>query len=133
MGHVTWGLDAALALIDAPDILRALLAKRLAAAGVDVAVVSPKVPSTVTADLGKVSFDAANGVGSIYSPKVTMNAGEVIFDDFAVSTSKGFIGYGPNGASELVGPLKKLLKHTRPQGARQLPLKVIARQRKVQH
>lgn len=39
-------------------------------------------------DLGKVSFDAANGVETIYSPKVTMNAGEVIFDDFAVSTSK---------------------------------------------
>lgn len=46
-------------------------------------------------DLGKVSFDAANGVGTIYSPKVTMKAGEVIFDDFAVGASKGFMGYGP--------------------------------------
>lgn len=58
-------------------------------------------------DLGKAPFDAANGVGTIYSPKVTMNAGEVIFADFAVGTSKGFMGYGPDGASELVGPLKK--------------------------
>ena len=73
------------------EALRALLAKRLAAAGVDVAVVSPKVPSTVAADLGKISFDAANGVGSIYSPQVTMNAGEVIFDDFAVGASKGLL------------------------------------------
>lgn len=57
-------------------------------------------------DLGKVSFDAANGVGTIYFPKVTMNAGEVIFDDFAVGTSKGFMGYGPDGGSELVAALK---------------------------
>ncbi|MDR2307115.1 MAG: filamentous hemagglutinin N-terminal domain-containing protein [Paucimonas sp.] len=74
-------------------------------------------------DLGKVSFDAANGVGTIYSPKVTMNAGEVIFDDFAVGTSKGFIGYGPDGASELVGPLKKLLEYTQSQGAKTVTLK----------
>jgi filamentous hemagglutinin len=43
----------------------------------------------------------------MYFPKVTMNAGEVIFDDFTVGTSKGFIGNGPGGAAELVGPLKK--------------------------
>ncbi|OAI92690.1 hemagglutinin repeat-containing protein [Pseudomonas putida] len=74
-------------------------------------------------DLGKVSFNAANGVGTIYSPKVTMSAGEVVFDDFAVGTSKGFIGYGPDGASELVGPLKKLLEYTQSQGAKTVTLK----------
>lgn len=41
-----------------------------------------------------------------------MNSGEVMFDDFAVGTSKGFIGNGPNGAAELVGPLKKLVQYT---------------------
>ncbi|WP_294738395.1 hypothetical protein [uncultured Pseudomonas sp.] len=74
-------------------------------------------------DLGNVSFDAANGVGTIYSPKVTMNAGEAIFDDFAVGTSKGFFGFGPDGASELVGPLKKLLEYTQSQGAKTVTLK----------
>ncbi|NWA29171.1 hemagglutinin repeat-containing protein [Pseudomonas gingeri] len=82
-----------------------------------------KATLPVATDLGKVSFDAANGVGTIYSPKVTMNAGEVIFDDFAVGTSKGFIGYGPDGASELVGPLKKLLEYTQSQGAKTVTLK----------
>ncbi|WP_269835569.1 hypothetical protein [Pseudomonas sp. MF7453] len=82
-----------------------------------------KTTLPVATDLGKVSFDAANGVGTIYSPKVTMNAGEVIFDDFAVGTSKGFIGYGPDGASELVGPLKKLLEYTQSQGAKTVTLK----------
>ncbi|SDS84781.1 filamentous hemagglutinin [Pseudomonas asplenii] len=82
-----------------------------------------KATLPVETDLGKVSFDAANGVGTIYSPKVTMNAGEVIFDDFAIGTSKGFIGYGPDGASELVGPLKKLLEYTQSQGAKTVTLK----------
>ncbi|WP_041475785.1 two-partner secretion domain-containing protein [Pseudomonas ogarae] len=79
-------------------------------------------PSVVT-DLGKVSFDAANGVGTIYSPKVTMSAGEVMFDDFAVGTSKGFIGYGPDGAAELVGPLKNLLEYTKSQGGTTVTLR----------
>ncbi|MDO7895295.1 two-partner secretion domain-containing protein [Pseudomonas citrulli] len=79
-------------------------------------------PSVVT-DLGKVSFDAANGVGTIYSPKVTLSAGEVIFDDFAVGTSKGFMGYGPDGAAELVGPLKKLLEYSRSQGGTTVTLR----------
>lgn len=69
-------------------------------------------------DLGKISFDAANGVGTIYSPKVTLKAGEVIFDDFAVGTSKGFIGHGSDGAAELVGPLKELLAYTQAKGGR---------------
>ncbi|MCM2459704.1 filamentous hemagglutinin N-terminal domain-containing protein [Pseudomonas sp. CG7] len=79
-------------------------------------------PSVVT-DLGKVSFDAANGVGTIYSPKVTVSAGEVMFDDFAVGTSKGFIGYGSDGAAELVGPLKKLLEYTKSQGGTTVTLR----------
>jgi filamentous hemagglutinin len=85
--------------------------------------IGAKATLPVATDLGKVSFDAANGVGTIYSPKVTMKAGEVIFDDFAVGTSKGFMGYGPDGASELVGPLKKLLEYTQSQGAKTVTLK----------
>ncbi len=86
-------------------------------------MVGEKATLPVATDLGKVSFDAANGVGTIYSPKVTKNAGEVIFDDFAVGTSKGFIGYGPDGASELVGPLKRLLGYTQAQGGKTVTLK----------
>ncbi|MBV4531207.1 hypothetical protein HU719_007300 [Pseudomonas sp. SWRI107] len=55
MGHVTWDLDAALALTGAPAILRALLAKRLAAAGVDVTVaieVSGRVQSRINLRTG---------------------------------------------------------------------------------
>jgi filamentous hemagglutinin len=77
----------------------------------------------VATDLGRVSFDAANGIGTIYSPKVTMNAGEAIFDDFAVDASKDFFGFGPDGAYELVGPLKKLLEYTQSQGAKTATLK----------
>ncbi|WP_156315968.1 hypothetical protein [Pseudomonas sp. Pf153] len=73
--------------------------------------------------LGEVSFDAANGVGTIYSPKVTINAGEVVFDDFAIGTSKGFIGYGPDGAAELVGPLKKLIEYMQAQGGKTVTLR----------
>ncbi|MBC3421761.1 hypothetical protein [Pseudomonas sp. RW3S2] len=74
-------------------------------------------------DLGKISFDAANGVGTIYSPKVTLKAGEVIFDDFAVGTSKGFIGHGSDGAAELVGPLKELLAYTQAKGGETVTLR----------
>ncbi|MEZ0196954.1 hypothetical protein Q1Z72_25830 [Pseudomonas qingdaonensis] len=59
----------------------------------------------------------------MYFPKVTMNAGEVIFDDFTVGASKGFIGNGPGGAAELVGPLKKLLQHTQSQGGKTVTIK----------
>jgi filamentous hemagglutinin len=74
-------------------------------------------------DLGKASFDAANGVGTIYSPKVTLNNREIVFDEFAVGTSKGFIGVGPDGASELVGPLKKMLSYAQSHGAETITLK----------
>lgn len=74
-------------------------------------------------DLGKASFDAANGVGTIYSPKVTLNNREIVFDEFAVGTSKGFIGVGPDGASELVGPLKKKLSYAQSHGAETITLK----------
>lgn len=30
-----------------------------------------------------MSFDAANGVGAIYSPRVTMSGSEITFDEFA--------------------------------------------------
>lgn len=59
----------------------------------------------------------------MYFPKVTMNAGEVIFDDFTVGTSKGFIGNGPGGAAELVGPLKKLLQYIQSQGGKTVTIK----------
>jgi filamentous hemagglutinin len=70
----------------------------------------------VPVDLGKVTFYAANDVGSIYAPKVSMIGTNVIFDDLAIGTSKGFMGYGPDGAAELVGPLKKLLEYTQSKG-----------------
>lgn len=54
---------------------------------------------------------------------MTISAGEVIFDDFAVGTSRGFIGYGPSGAAELVGPPKKLLEYTQSQGGRTITFK----------
>ncbi|MEN1613781.1 hypothetical protein AAIH27_34070, partial [Pseudomonas aeruginosa] len=59
-------------------------------------------PKEIPKDLGKVSFDASNGVGTIYSPRVTLNSGEIIFDGFSVGTSKGLIGVGADGAAELV-------------------------------
>ncbi|WP_156338070.1 hypothetical protein, partial [Pseudomonas sp. MIACH] len=74
-------------------------------------------------DLGKASFDAANGVGTIYSPKVTLNNNEIIFDEFAVGTSKGFFGVGADGAAELVGPLKKMLAYSQSQGAKTITLR----------
>lgn len=80
-------------------------------------------PKEVTKDLGKVSFDAANNVGTIYSPKVGLKGGEIIFDDFSVGTSKGFIGVGSEGAAELVGPLKQMLKYAQAQGAKTVTLR----------
>ncbi|HFH2991312.1 TPA: hypothetical protein ACGJSM_006443, partial [Pseudomonas aeruginosa] len=74
-------------------------------------------------DLGKVSFDASNGVGTIYSPRVTLNSGEIIFDGFSVGTSKGLIGVGADGAAELVGPLRKMLSYSQSQGAQTITLK----------
>ncbi|WP_148558653.1 MULTISPECIES: hypothetical protein [Pseudomonas] len=52
-----------------------------------------------------------------------MSAGEVIFDDFAVGTSRIFIGYGPSGGAKLVGPLKKLLEYTQSQGGKTITFK----------
>ena len=73
-------------------------------------------------ELGKVSFDAANGVGTIYSPRVTMSGSEITFDEFAIGTSKGFIGVGADGAAELAGPLKKMLAYAQSQGAGKITL-----------
>ncbi|MBP5101171.1 hypothetical protein, partial [Pseudomonas protegens] len=67
-------------------------------------------------NLGSASFDAANGIGTIYSPKVSLSNGEIIFNDFSVGTSKGYFGYGPDGAAELVGPLKQMLNYAQSQG-----------------
>ncbi|WP_238337670.1 hypothetical protein, partial [Pseudomonas sp. SWRI51] len=67
VGNVTWDLDAALALTGAPAILRALLAKRLAAAGVDVAVVSPKataiefLPKATRNSAGQIEANITQG------------------------------------------------------------------------
>lgn len=118
-------LLATLLPVPGGPLLGKLLGPLLERIGVKSAaeVVGAKATLPAATDLGKVSFDAANGIGTIYSPKVTMNAGEVIFDDFAVGTSKGFIGHGPDGASELVGPLKKLLEYTQSQGAKKVTLK----------
>jgi len=69
-----------------------------------------------------VSFDAANGVGTIYSPRVTMSGSEITFDEFAIGTSKGFIGVGADGAAELAGPLKKMLAYAQSQGAEKITL-----------
>ncbi|MGE8412843.1 MAG: hemagglutinin repeat-containing protein, partial [Pseudomonas sp.] len=74
-------------------------------------------------NLGSASFDAANGIGTIYSPKVRLSNGEIIFNDFSVGTSKGYFGYGPDGAAELVGPLKQMLNYAQSQGAERITLK----------
>ncbi|WP_339070907.1 hemagglutinin repeat-containing protein [Pseudomonas idahonensis] len=74
-------------------------------------------------NLGSASFDAANGIGTIYSPKVSLSNGEIIFNDFSVGTSKGYFGYGPDGAAELVGPLKQMLNYAQSQGAEKITLK----------
>lgn len=44
--------------------------------------------------MGSASFDAANGIGTIYSPKVSLSNGEIIFNDFSVGASKGCFAYG---------------------------------------
>ncbi|HHG8580957.1 TPA: DUF637 domain-containing protein, partial [Pseudomonas aeruginosa] len=92
----------------------------LAGAGKGVVTDGPK---EIPKDLGKVSFDASNGVGTIYSPRVTLNSGEIIFDGFSVGTSKGLIGVGADGAAELVGPLRKMLSYSQSQGAQTITLK----------
>ncbi|CAI8812310.1 hypothetical protein EMIT0347P_20358 [Pseudomonas sp. IT-347P] len=74
----------------------------------------------IPVDLGKVNFYAANDIGSIYSPKVSMIGTDVIFDDLAIGTSKGFLGVGPDGAAELVGPLKKMLEYTQSKGGQNI-------------
>lgn len=60
VGNVTWDLDAALALTGAPAILRALLAKRLAAAGVDVTV-AIEVPGRVQSRINLRAGDKKSG------------------------------------------------------------------------
>ena len=59
----------------------------------------------------------------IYSPKVSLSSSEIIFDDFSVGTSKGFIGMGNSGAAELVGPLKQMLSYAQTQGAQTITLR----------
>jgi filamentous hemagglutinin len=54
---------------------------------------------------------------------VTLNSTEIIFNDFSVGTSKGFIGVGADGAAELVGPLKKLVEYSQAQGAKTVTFK----------
>lgn len=44
----------------------------------------------------------------------------MIFDDLAIGTSKGFLGVGPDGAAELVGPLKKMLEYTQSKGGQNI-------------
>ncbi|CAN7552510.1 DUF637 domain-containing protein [Pseudomonas sp. LjRoot263] len=85
--------------------------------------VGADVVQAVIKDLGRVSFNAANDVGTLYSPKVTLNSTEIIFNDFSVGTSKGFIGVGADGAAELVGPLKKLVEYSQAQGAKTVTFK----------
>lgn len=73
ISDVTWDLDAALALVGAPAILRALLAKRLAAAGVDVAVVI-HVPGRVQSRINLMAGDKKPGwehvVSRHFNPEV---------------------------------------------------------------
>ncbi|MBU3059590.1 hypothetical protein [Pseudomonas indica] len=61
--------------------------------------------------------------GQFIPPKVGLKGNEIIFDDFSVGTSKGFIGVGSEGAAELVGPLKQMLKYAQSQGAKTVTLK----------
>lgn len=77
----------------------------------------------ISKNLGFASFDAANGIGIIYSPKVSLNNGEIVFNDFSVGTSEGDFGYWPAGAAELVGPLKQMFNDAQSQGAEKINLK----------
>lgn len=47
---------------------------------------------------------------------------EVAFHELAIGTSLGYIGYGPEGAAELVGPLKFLLAYAQSHGAKTIML-----------
>ncbi|OAE10409.1 hypothetical protein AZH11_27125 [Pseudomonas simiae] len=51
-----------------------------------------------------------------------MSGSEITFDEFAIGTSKGFIGVGADGAAELAGPLKKMLAYAQSQGAGKITL-----------
>ncbi|MCK9691137.1 MULTISPECIES: hypothetical protein [Pseudomonas] len=68
-------------------------------------------------ELGEVSFDAADGLGTIYSPIVITSGSEITFDEFAIGTSKGVIGVGADGAAELARPLRKMLAYAQSKGA----------------
>lgn len=72
--------------------------------------------------LGSTSFYAKNGIGNLYSPSVLLKGGEIIFKDFAVGTSRGLIGIGEKGASELYGPLKQLAEFAQETGAKTISL-----------
>jgi len=80
------------------------------------------VATATTTELGAVSFNAANGVGQLFSPKVIRSGTQIVFEDFAVGTQQGLLGFGTKGASELAGPLQKLVNFSQQQGAKQITL-----------
>lgn len=72
--------------------------------------------------LGPASFGAHNGVGQIFSSKVTLSGKNIEFEGFAVGTQRGFFGSGPKGATELLTPMKKLIEYSRKNGAETITL-----------
>ena len=61
ISDVTWDLDAALALTGAPAVFRALLAKRLAAAGADVVVGAKGSTAKSPGSIGAIADNEAGG------------------------------------------------------------------------
>ena len=68
--------------------------------------------------LGPISFYAKNGVGNLYSPNVVLSNENLKFTDFAVGTERGLMGIGKEGATELIGPMRQLIKFAETLGAK---------------
>ncbi len=73
-------------------------------------------------ELGSFSASARNGVGQIYSANVTMTGKNISFGNFSIGTQRGFIGTGPKGAAELIGPMKELINFSQKNGANTITL-----------
>lgn len=73
-------------------------------------------------ELGGRLFTASNGIGTLGSLKILQRGDNIIFDDFTVGTARGMLGAGQKGATELVGPLRELLRFSQQNGAKTITL-----------
>lgn len=93
-----------------------------AIAGMGVGSLTTKGTGLVVRELGGFSAYAQNGVGGIFSPNVTIAGKNIFFNEFSIGTQKGFLGVGPKGAAELVGPMKELINFSQRNGASTITL-----------